>query len=63
MRCIIKTRECLANRDTPVAANLEADRLEFDENQEYIRAYNGNNLVGVFDVGSVLLCYLAGGNK
>lgn len=63
MRCIIKTRECLANSDTPVSANIEADRLEFDENQEYIRAYNGNNLVGVFDVGSVLLCYLAGGNK
>lgn len=63
MRCIIKTRECLANSDSYMSANIEADKLEFDENQEYIRAYNGTNLVGVFDVGSVLICYLTKSTK
>ena len=48
MRVIVKTT-------ADITANLEADRIEEDES--FLKAYNGEDLVGVFDVGSVLFMY------
>jgi hypothetical protein len=38
------------------SVNIRADRLEKDETFYY--AYNGNSLVGAFDIGSVLVIFL-----
>lgn len=48
MRVIVKTT-------ADIMANLEADRIEEDES--FLKAYNGEELVGLFDVGSVLFMY------
>lgn len=47
-RVIVKTT-------SDVTANLEADKIT--EEGETIRVFDGNDLVGVFDVGSVLFIY------
>lgn len=48
MRVIVKTT-------ADITANLEADRIE--EAESFLKAYNGKELVGLFDVGSVLFMY------
>ena len=48
MRVIVKTT-------ADITANLEADRIE--ESESFFKAYNGEELVGIFDVGSVLFMY------
>lgn len=40
-------------------ANLKADRIEEDENG-YIRVYNGNEFVGIFDISVVRAAYISG---
>lgn len=47
-RVIVKT-----TADT--TANLEADKIE--EKDDFLKVYNGVELVGAFDVGSVLFIY------
>ena len=47
-RVIVKTT-------SDVTANIEADKII--EEGETIRVFDGNDLVGMFDVGSVLYIY------
>lgn len=47
-RVIVKTT-------SDVTANLDADNIE--EKDEFLKIYNGSELVGMFDVGSVLFVY------
>ena len=47
-RVIVKTT-------SDVTANIEADKIT--EEGETIRVFDGNDLVGIFDVGSVLFIY------
>lgn len=47
-RVIVKTT-------SDVTANLEADKIT--EEGEFIRVFNDSELVGVFDIGSVLFIY------
>lgn len=37
--------------------NISADRIEKDDN--FLIAYNGERLVGVFDLGTVMTAYLS----
>ena len=47
-RVIVKTT-------SDFTANLDADVIE--EKDEFLRVYNNSELVGMFDVGSVLFIY------
>ena len=38
-----------------VTANLEADKIV--EEGDFIRVFNGSELIGIFDLGSVLFAY------
>lgn len=50
------------NNHSDQYVNINADKLT--KNDEFICAYNGNNLVGMFDVGVIMAIYLSdkGGN-
>lgn len=47
-RVLIKTT-------TDITANLEANRIE--ECNEFIKVYNDDELVGVFDIGTIQFLY------
>ena len=41
--------------------NLKADRIE--ENETYIKVYDGDRFVGIFDLSVVRAAYISGGEK
>lgn len=49
-------KRVLIKTTTETTANLEADRIEYNENLIFV--YNGSELIGIFDIGVVQFVYL-----
>lgn len=45
----------IAKTTAEITANIEGDRIE--ETADFFKVYKGNELVGAFDVGSIIFIY------
>ena len=56
---LLKTKKRIVAEVTDSYVNIPGDRLEYDKEHEVFFAYNGDEIVGVFDINAVMKIYIS----